>query len=357
MADLTYTNVLGTAQQNDIKRQEYWDNRILGMIKLESENFVFSRIGRPVEIPKNQGTTKFSMRRYNSLPYRGTDEKLSEGNPNTPLQVEAQRVDVEVDQFGAWIEVTDRVKDIHMDDIKRIYQPELARHAAEVRERNTISKFTDASTYYVGGVATAANQLTDANVLTMSELRKVALFMKIHNRQGHPAFGGKPVTILHSAVMNDLLDDEDLKDRILLPGTENVPIKIGTLASYQFYGMYVTETLIAETQSVTVGDNTFTVYTSYMLGKDPFVIASLGGGSVEWHMTGYNAEKTDPLAQRATFGYKMWTGAAIVDPLAITKIFSRSNYDVSGLVTINANDGVDVNGETATQVVPEPEEE
>jgi N4-gp56 family major capsid protein len=356
MADLTYTNVLATAQQNDIKRQEYWDNRILGMIKLESENFVFSRIGRPVEIPKNQGTTKFSMRRYNSLPYRGTDELLTEGNPNTPLQVEAQRVDVEIDQFGAWIEVTDNVKDIHMDDVKRIYQPELARHAAEVRERNTISKFTDASTYFVGGVATAGAQLTDADILTMKDLRKVALFMKVHNRQGHPAFGGKPVTIVHSAVMNDLLDDEDLKERILLPGTENVPIKIGTLASYQFYGMYVSETLIAETSTVTpqTGDP-FTVYTSYMLGKDPFVIASLGGGSVEWHMTGYAAEKTDPLGQRATFGYKMWTGAAIVDPIAITKIYSRSNYDVSGLVTINANDGVDVFGDTASQVEPEAE--
>jgi hypothetical protein len=228
--------------------------------------------------------------------------------------------------------------------------------------------------------------------------------MKVHNRQGHPAFGGKPVTIVHSAVMNDLLDDEDLKDRILLPGTENVPIKIGTLASYQFYGMYVSETLIAETTTVNIvtGANlaafqalpaaqkvtntiyattestpkyykwdtsvspaafveitlaaaptAFTVYTSYMLGKDPFVIASLGGGSVEWHMTGYAAEKTDPLGQRATFGYKMWTGAAIVDPIAITKIYSRSNYDVSGLVTINANDGVDVFGEAASQVVPD----
>jgi hypothetical protein len=47
----------------------------------------------------------------------------------------------------------------------------------------------------------------------------------------------------------------------------------------------------------------------------------------------------------------MWTGAAIVDPIAITKIYSRSNYDVSGLVTINANDGVDIFGETASQVV------
>ena len=68
-------------------------------------------------------------------------------------------------------------------------------------------------------------------------------------------------------------------------------------------------------------------------------------------MTGYAAEKTDPLGQRATFGYKMWTGAAVVDPIAITKIYSRSNYDVSGLVTINANDGVDIFGETASQVV------
>lgn len=394
-----YANLLATAQQNDIKVDEYFSKRIMEMIKLEASNFVFTRLGKPVSIPKNQGTTTITMRRYNSLPIRtlsGTaptsageaDERLVEGVANRPLQVEAHRVDVSVDQYGAWIEETDRVRDIHVDDIKSIYQPELARHAAEVRERAIMSKFADASEYFIGGVATEIDQLLPANVLSMKELRKVSLSMRIHKRKGHTAFGLKPVAVLHPAVMEDLLDDEDLKDRLLNPGNENAPIKIGTLQSYQFYGMYVIDTLIAEDEIVdvateagaavgteptdpTVGqlanfasvsgfddgyyqyDGTnwvpvgnFTVYTSYFMGYEPYVVSSLGGGNVEFKMTGFEASKDDPLGQKATFGYKMWTGAKVIDPVAIVKIYSRSAYDLLDGVSLVDSIGWE---DTATQ--------
>lgn len=332
--------MLSTAQQNDIKIDEYFSDRLLEMIKLEASNFVFTNLGRDVSIPKNEGTTTITMRRYNSLPTRnlsGTaptaggaeDERLVEGVANRPLQVEAHRVDVSVDQFGAWIEITDRVNDIHMDDIKTVYQPELARHAAEVRERAILAKFADASEYYVGGTATAPAELTANDVLTLKELRKVALSMRVHKRKGHTAFGLKPVAVLHPAVMEDLLDDEDLKDRILVPGQENAPIKMGTLQSYMFYGMYVIDTLIAEEDVIDPAEGEdFTVYTSYFLGYEPYVVSNLGGGNVEFKMTGFEASKDDPLGQRATFGYKMWTGAKVIDPVAIVKIYSRSGYDL-----------------------------
>jgi N4-gp56 family major capsid protein len=243
------------------------------------------------------------------------------------------------------MEITDRVQDIHMDNIKSEYMPELARHAAEVREKVIISKFTDASVNWVnnyasdaalvdGFIASAAN-----GILTMKELRKAALFQKVNKRGGHDKYGGKPVAILHPNVMADLLDDTDLKDRLLTPGNENGPIKSGTLQNYQFYGMFVQETLIAESRSIAgTGDNsgtTKTVYTSYVLGRDPYVVVKLGDGSVEWKMTGFEAEKTDPLGQKATFGYKMWVGAKVIDPIAIIKVYSCSNYDVSGLATFS----------------------
>jgi len=399
MALNTYANKLATAQQNDIKVDEYFSDRLLEIIKLEASNFVFTNLGKDVVIPKNEGTTTITMRRYNSLPVRtlsGTaptagaanDERLVEGVANRPLQVEAHRVDVSVDQYGAWIEITDRVQDIHMDDIKSIYQPELARHAAEVRERAILAKFADASEYFIGGVATAPENLVATNVLSMRELRKVALSMRVHKRKGHTAFGLKPVAVLHPAVMEDLLDDQDLKDRILVPGQENAVIKMGTLQSYMFYGMYVIDTLIAEDQiidvsaeataitaapdSANIGDlfsvaeaitnflgagvfqyvggaldavasyvavEDFTVYTSYFLGYEPYVVSSLGGGNVEFKMTGFEATKDDPLGQRATFGYKMWTGAKVIDPVTIVKLYSRSAFDLLTGVSLTDSNG------------------
>lgn len=377
---------LALAQANNIKQQEYWDNRLLEMIKLEKSNFVFSTFGREVIIPKNEGTTTYSVRRYNSLPVRSLDtngEMLAEGVANDPLKIEAHKVQADIDQFGAYIEITDWVKDIHMDDVKTIYQPELARHAAEVVERNIISKFVDASEYFAGGVALSGLELESTDVLKMDDLRRIALYMKVNKRQGNPRFNGKPVAVLHPFVMSDLLDDEVLLNRMLLPGQENTPIKTGTLQSYQFYGMFVTETLIAEERTaaaiateleqtganlaalealdntdVAVGDiylvgstlyvcatatssastwsvtPNFHVYTSYVLGKDPYVIMKFGQGGLEWKMTDFSATKDDPLGQKATFGYRLWTGAKVIDPIAICKVYSRTAYDVADLVDL-----------------------
>jgi N4-gp56 family major capsid protein len=287
------SNNRSTVERNEILQKEYWDNRLLEIIKLNSSNYVFVNLGREVTIPKNEGTLTISMRRYNSLPIRSlevgavdeetgytTGEGLSEGTPNSPLKVEAQKVQATVGQYGAWVSITDHVQDIHLDDIKSIYQPELADHAAKIRELDVLEQISaDASEKWVGGVATSNSELVapgteGASVLTIQELRVAALTMKNYNRMGHPKAQGKPLIVVHSNVMADLLDDEDLKDRLLNPGQENAPIKIGTLASYMFYGLTVMETLLAETELVpgANGVPAYNVYTSYLLGKDPYVV-------------------------------------------------------------------------------------
>lgn len=329
------TTKLANSQANGLYTDRYWSNRLLEMIKLERQNFVFSTLGKEVSLPKNQGTKTFSMRRYNSLPVSVDSNgiptsKLAEGTAPTPLQIEGQMVDVSVDQFGAFIKETDWSKDIHFDNIKEIYQPELSRHAAEVIERNIMSKFSEASEYFCDATAPAANDdvndIIAADVLTFDDVRIVNLTMKNYRRSGHSKFGGHPVVIVHANVMQDLLDDSDLEDKMLVPGNDNMPIKVGHLQKYMVYGFYIVETLIAD---VNANSSSVNVYTSYVLGKEPYAVATLGNGGVQWYSTGFKAEKTDPLGQIATFGYKLWTGAKVIDPIAITKVYSSSNYDAA----------------------------
>ncbi len=326
---------LATAQANGLYTPEYWEKRMLEMIKLETNQFVFSSLGKSVNLPKNQGTKTITLKRYNSLPVELDSNgvptaKLAEGVAPTPLIPEGQKVSGSVDQFGAYMEETDVERAIHFDDIKSIYQPELARHAAEVIERNIISKFSEASEYFCDDTATATNDDVDdiiaADVLTFDDIRIVNLTMKNHRRAGHPRYKNKPIVVVHPNVMQDLLDEADLLNKILVPGNDNTPIKLGTLESYLIYGFYVIESSIIEPTANSSGVN---VYTSYVLGKEPYVVISLGNGSVEWKMTGIEASKSDPLGQWATFAYKLWTGAKVIDPIAITKIYSSSGYDAA----------------------------
>lgn len=303
------------------------------MVKLEASNFVFSQMGRDIDIPKNQGTTVMSVARYNSLPVdltaSGKGAALAEGVAPTPLQPQGVRVQMTVAQYGAFMEITDWVDDIALHDIKSVYQPELARHAAEVKERHIIAAFADASEYYVGAKTSVDGYAANSeDYLTLEDLRRVALYMKNYNRKGHRRFGGRFVAVVHTNVMNDLLDDDILTQKLLETGQENAPIKAGTLAQYMAYGMNFVETLIAP---VTTNENAspVNVYTSYVLGYDPYVVTRLGSQGVQFKMTGFEAEKTDPLGQRATFGYKMWTGAKVIDPLAIFAVYSVSKFDVA----------------------------
>ena len=326
---------LAILQKNGISQNEYWSKRILEMIKLAKSNFVFSELGSEQIIPLHEGTKSFTVRRYNHLPYDETGKhKLTEGVAPAALKPEATKVTGTVDQFGVVMEETDVAADVHFDNIKTIYQPELARHAAEVRERNIIESFADASEYFVGVGNVKTGDIDASDIITFKDLRTVALAMTNYNRKGHKKYGGKFVAIMHPNVMNDLLDDEALVDKLLVPGNENGPIKQGTLAKYMAYGMYFAETLICP-----VIEGTVNVYTSYVLGNDPYMVISLGSKNVKFFDTGFTADKADPLAQKATFGYKMWTGAKVTDPLAITKVYSASSYDVSNFKAAEDNLG------------------
>ena len=239
------------------------------------------------------------------------------------------------------MEETDVAADIHFDNIKTIYQPELARHAAEVIERNVVSSFTDASEYYVGTSHTKADDITASDIVTFKDFRVVALTMSNANRKGHSRYGGKFVGVMHPNVMNDLLDDPVLVNKLLVPGSENGPIKQGTLAKYMAYGMYFTDTLVCPVKANTKSVN---VYTSYVLGFQPYMVLGLGGSNVKFYDTGFTADKSDPLGQKATFGYKLWTGAKVLDPMAITAIYSASAYDIALY-----NDTNDTIGKAASQ--------
>lgn len=330
---------LAVLQKNGLSVQEYFSKRLLEMIKLEKSNFVFTNLGVEMNLPKNEGTKTYSVRRYNHLPVG--NHQLTEGVTPTALKPEGHKVSGVINQFGALMEETDVAADIHFDNIKTIYQPELARHAAEVIERNVVSSFTDASEYYVGTNHVKADDITANDIVTFKDFRVVALTMSNANRKGHSRYGGKFVGVMHPNVMNDLLDDPVLVNKLLVPGSENGPIKQGTLAKYMAYGMYFTDTLVCPVKANTGSVN---VYTSYVLGFQPYMVLGLGGSNVKFYDTGFTADKSDPLGQKATFGYKLWTGAKVLDPMAITAIYSASAYDIALY-----NDTNDTIGKAASQ--------
>lgn len=352
----TNTTTLKVLQKNGLSVNEYFSKRLLEMIKLERSNFVFTNLGVEMNIPRNEGTTNFTVRRYNHLPLNTTSEFLLYNGKDVlditapkVLKPEGQKVTGTVNQYGVIMEESDVAADVHFDNIKAIYQPELARHAAELIERNIVESFADASDYYVGTSADAIDDITAGDIVKFKDFRIASLTMSNANRRGHARYGGKFVAVMHPNVMNDLLDDEVLINKLLTPGGENGPIKQGTLAKYMAYGMYFTDSLICPVTKNTGG---ISVYTSYVLGYNPYMVLGLGSSNVKFYDTGFTADKSDPLGQKATFGYKLWTGAKVIDPMAITAVYSASGYDIAlydGTYKDGAEDKADKYGAAASQ--------
>lgn len=319
-------NKLTDVQRNNLYTDEVWQKRLLGMIAIEREEMVFQNLGVEKMIPVNQGTKTFTARRYNRLPVNLVNQLLAEGVAPTALKVEGQKVSGTASQYGALIQVTDVTEDIHFDNIKEIYQPELARHAAEVMERVVLDSFSEASEKFVNNRADK-EALIATDVLDFVTLRKVDLTRVVNLRKGHPKAGGRSLVVVANEVMNDLLDDDDLEKKLLATGQENAPIKNGSLRSYVAYNLVIQESLMCPKETVTFDDvTTAKCYTSYLFGFEPYWTLKLK--DLSWHNVPFTATTGNELAQVASVGYKMWFGAKVVDPLAIYAIKSRSNYDV-----------------------------
>lgn len=323
---LNNANYLAVLQQNGLSEDQFWSKSLQKMIVLEQDQFVFTKLAKKERIPKNAGTKTWTTRRYLHLPVDLEKGALTEGVAPTPMRVEGKTVSGTVNQYGAYIEETDVARDIHFDDIFGIYQPELSRHAAETIERDLIKAVEAEASIAFAGSAGAVGEVASTDLLKFEDLRRGWMTMKNHLRKGHPSAGGKPIFVAHPNILQDLLDDSNvISDLIIVPGYDEKIIKSGSISQYTVYGVYLMETNILE--PVADGAAGALVYRSYLMGADAFVMLTLGANDVKWYKKGFTADSNDPLGQKATVGYKLWTGGKVIDPMAIKVFYSGSNFD------------------------------
>lgn len=326
LPEFTNANYLNILQQNGLSEDQFWSRTLQKMIVMERDNFVFSRLAKKERIPKNAGTKIWTTRRYLHLPVDLDKGLLAEGVAPTPMIVEGKTVSATVNQYGAYIELTDVANDLHFDNIFSIYQPELARHAAELIERDLLAAIIAEASVRFTDSNSAKGDVASTDTLSFDDVRRAWVRMKNHFRRGHKSAGGKPILVAHPNVLQDLLDDTAVvKDLIIVPGYDEKIIKSGSVNQYTIYGIYFMESYILEPTAD--GASSANVYPSILIGDDAFALLDLGEGDVKWYKKGFNADSGDPLGQKATLGYKLWTGGKVLDPMAITVIYSGSDFD------------------------------
>lgn len=300
------------------------NNLLLRALAYAMSDHVLFNLGKKQSVKRNAGTNKVQWRGYKPLPVATDRHIITEGVNPAGMKIAARTVEGTVATYGAYIEVTRQVETYNLDKLLVEYGPLITSHAAETLElvvRDAIEE--DAGAYYVvpkGTNSPSKDAITASDILTLDVCRVVANQMKVARRRGHEKAGfAKYVVVTSVEGMQDLLDDEKLEKKAMVPGSTNKPIMSNGLESYDIYNLRFIEYNYAVTEKNSGGVD---VYHTYVFGENAYAVMELASAGVEMKRFGFDPKKGDNLGQIASLGWiTMGFGAQVLDPAAATIIY------------------------------------
>lgn len=371
MALNTLTSI--RTQASGLANAKIDNNTLLRALAYSLADHVLYNLGEKQKVKRNAGTNTVQWRGYKPLPVADNRHVITEGVNPEGMKVGARTVTGQVAVYGAYLEVTRQVETYNLDQLLVEYGPLIVNHASETLElitRDAIEE--DGGTYYVVPAGTASpsdTAITADNVLTLDVCRLVANQIKVSRRRGHKKAGyNKYIVVTSTEGMQDLLDDENLLKRAMVPGNTNKPVMDNGLESYDVYNLRFMEynypvinevvTYKASTDTTVDASKTYytrsgsgtsqspyvytkvasptgnpstssyyevntdvQVYHTYVFGENAYAVMDLNSAGIEMKRFGFEAKKGDNLGQIASLGWiTMGFGAQVLDPVACTII-------------------------------------
>lgn len=299
MAATTTTQVT-----NDL--QTYFSKRLLD---INYKDAVLQTAAYVEDIPSNSSKT-ISFTQYSRLAVPGS--VLTEGTAPTDTQLSNTAVTAVVDQWGAFVTLTDlaelTVKHPLVDETLYL----LGQQATETIETtvNTVLVAGTAVQYANGRGSRAA--LAAGDVMTTTEFRKAVKTLKVAGAR--PMDNGNYILFVDPSVAMDILADAEFRAvTAYRPDPQYEGQVLGT-----WYGVEVRQSNIIPTISSTV-----TVHTSYMVARNAYAITNLQNLSTYIEGPG---SVSDPLHQKRTLGWKVGFKSVILNNNFLLRIESASNY-------------------------------
>jgi hypothetical protein len=197
--------LLGKTGLTDAKKRErrieyFYDQMLLDTIKLGSENNVFLKYCKVKTMPK--GNEKFLLRRWGGLTEHTVP--LAEGVPPKSDRMASESFEGVYQQFGRYMEFTDRVNFNLIDDVITHYSLELGDVAVRTLERLCREELV-ANAGEIYPSAKTFESLVIGDVVGIEDYRLQAL--KFSRRLVKPLAGGNYVVICSPEHIYDLVSD------------------------------------------------------------------------------------------------------------------------------------------------------
>ena len=291
---------------------------LLRALTLSIDSKLLYKLGKKQKVQRNKGTNKITWRRYKPLPVASDRHIITEGVNPAGMKVGSMSVSGTVSVYGAYIQVTRQTEAYNLDKLLVEYGPLIVDHAKETFEmitRDAIEE--DGGHYYVVSSGQTPNEtnITASNILTLDVCRVVANQMKVARRKGHSE-SNRYTVVTSTEGMQDLLDDQKLQTKAMVPGNTNKPIMDNSLESYDIYNLRFYE---YEYPVITENAGGVKVYHTYVFGENAYAVMDLESAGIEMKRMGFEPKMGDNLGQVASLGWiTMGFGAKVLDSVACT---------------------------------------
>lgn len=255
-------------------------------------NLQLYKMGKKATVPG--GYNVLSWAKASKLTLTAGQISLTEGVTPTSTAFSYSVVTASPTQYGMYIEVSDRLLNVDPLNVLGDAAKEIGANMARVIDQVIQTELATGTNVIYAGGATQRTGVSATMVTTASEIRKAQVKLRSLNA---PEIGMGYVGLAHPFVIGDL-QGETATGGFLDSSKYARPEQIFKGEIGMLYGVR-----IVSSSNVQTFASTTTVYPTYVLGDGAYGVADFS--SLETIYTPKGADKSDPLAQRATVGAKV----------------------------------------------------
>ena len=251
-----------------------------------------------------KGTNLIKFGRYADLTISIT--ALSEGVAPTTQALNIDSQSFSATQFGGTATLSDLAEYESPHNLLAIAAERIARQAVVTLD-TLVANILAAGTSVLYVTGTARSSQASTNILTGAIIKKMAAQLEANNV---PRFAdGYYRALVHPYVKYDLETDTAAGGWMdANKYTNSMPLLAGELGNYAGVRFMVSS---AAKSFITAGVSSANVYSTYFFGPDSYCVADLQGLKAYYVPAG--GDHSDPLAQTSIVGWKLATGAALID--------------------------------------------
>lgn len=297
------------------------------LLKTIVENTVLDQFGKKVNLPAKSGSKTMRFFRYAEAAAANIST-LTEGTAPTSSHLAAESVDADLTQYGEVISVSDLLMATEL--FNNVEQATLragrdgALKCDEVIRTELFSNDTDipsGNNIFSGPATSWGSTITAVNA---KDFLDAATSLKI---QSATPIGNSFVAICGPQVCRDLMNDGDWIEAHKYANPESI-LK-GEAG--RIHGVRVIETTVP--YEAAVGDQ-YTAsaaggyFGSAVVGSEAYAIPNLSAQSPfsPQIIITSGADKTDPLNQKTTIGFKVFFTAKNIQPKHLARVYSKTDY-------------------------------